>query len=57
MQNRAAELELANKEKPSYSIPHDLRAPLRTIHGFSRILLKDCTAQLTPEAQRYLQLV
>ncbi|MES1024309.1 MHYT domain-containing protein [Gloeocapsa sp. BRSZ] len=59
LQNRAAELETANKELEafSYSVSHDLRAPLRAINGFSRILLKDCIAQLTPEAQRYLLLV
>jgi len=59
LQNRAAELETANKELEafSYSVSHDLRAPLRAINGFSRILLKDCTPQLTADAQRYLQLV
>jgi PAS domain S-box-containing protein len=59
LRNRAAELETANKELEafSYSVSHDLRAPLRAINGFSRILLQDCAPQLTPDAQRYLQLV
>lgn len=54
-----AELENANKELEafSYSVSHDLRAPLRAINGFSRILLKDCAPQLAPDAQRYLQMV
>lgn len=59
LQNRAAELETANKELEafSYSVSHDLRAPLRAVNGFSRILLKDFAPKLTPDAQRYLQMV
>jgi signal transduction histidine kinase len=41
----------------SYSVSHDLRAPLRAIDGFSRILLDEHTADLAPEGQRYLGLV
>jgi light-regulated signal transduction histidine kinase (bacteriophytochrome) len=41
----------------SYSVSHDLRAPLRAIDGFSRILLKEYAAQLSPEPREYLQLV
>ena len=36
---------------------HDLRAPLRAIDGFSRILLDEHAAELDPEAQRYLKIV
>jgi len=56
---RTAELEVAIKELDafSYSVSHDLRAPLRAIDGFSRILLEEHAPQLAPEAQDYLRLV
>ncbi|WP_250035672.1 sensor histidine kinase [Paractinoplanes maris] len=38
----------------AYSISHDLRAPLRSIEGFSQILLEEHAAGLDDEAQRYL---
>jgi signal transduction histidine kinase len=41
----------------SYSVSHDLRAPLRAIDGFSRILLEEHMPHLAPEAQRYLHLI
>jgi len=55
----AVELEAANKELDafSYSISHDLRAPLRAINGFSQILVKEFSAQMPPEAQRLLNTV
>lgn len=56
---RTAELEAATKELEgfSYSVSHDLRAPLRAIDGLSRILLDDYAPDLPAEAQRYLDVV
>ncbi len=56
---RTAQLEAANKELESfsYSVSHDLRAPLRAINGFSRILKSDYESQLPAEAQRLLGIV
>lgn len=56
---RTAQLEAANKELEafSYSVSHDLRAPLRAMDGFSRILLEEYTLQLSDEARRYLHIV
>jgi light-regulated signal transduction histidine kinase (bacteriophytochrome) len=59
LSQRAAELELANGELESfsYSVSHDLRAPLRAIDGFSQILLEDYAAKLDTEGQRLLNVV
>ena len=55
----ADELERKNKELEafSYSVSHDLRAPLRSIDGFSKALLEEYGGQLDANGQRYLSLV
>jgi light-regulated signal transduction histidine kinase (bacteriophytochrome) len=52
-----AALKLANRELEafSYSVAHDLRAPLRGINGFSRALLEDCDDRLDDQGKEYLQ--
>jgi len=41
----------------SYSVSHDLRAPLRAIEGFSQIVMREHADELGPEAQRYVGIV
>ena len=56
---RTKQLEVANKELESfsYSVSHDLRAPLRAIDGFSQALVEDYGEQLNERAQNYLDRV
>ncbi len=59
VKDRTAQLQASNKELEafSYSVSHDLRAPLRAMDGFSNILLEEYAPELPEEAQRYLGLV
>jgi len=59
LKQRAAQLEAANKELEtfSYSVSHDLRAPLRSIDGFSHVVLEDYGEQLPTDARNYLERV
>jgi signal transduction histidine kinase len=57
VQDRTAELQIANKELEtfSYSVSHDLRAPLRIIDGFSKMIQEDYSKTLGEQGQHYLQ--
>jgi len=59
LRRRSEELETANKELEafSYSVSHDLRAPLRGVDGFSRILMEEYGPHLDEEARRLLGVV
>jgi PAS domain S-box-containing protein len=59
VRERTAQLETAINEIQSfsYTVSHDLRAPLRSISGFSQILVEDYKSQLDEQGQHYLQLI
>lgn len=54
---RAVALDAANKELEafSYAVSHDLRAPLRSIDGFSQALIEDCADRLDEQGHQHLQ--
>jgi len=57
VRNRTAELEASNKELDAfaYTVSHDLRAPLRSLHGFSQALQDDYTDRLDDTGREYLR--
>jgi len=59
VQERTAQLQAANKELEAfaYSVSHDLRAPLRAIEGFSRIIEEEYSPKLDREGKRLLSVV
>ncbi len=57
--NRNTDLAAANKELEAftYSVSHDLRAPLRHVDGFSKLLIEKHNGELAPDAREYLDTI
>jgi len=56
LERKVLQLESVNKdlESFSYSVSHDLRTPLRAVHGYTKMLKEDYITQLDPEANRLM---
>ena len=59
VEERTRELEITNKELESfsYSVSHDLRAPLRHIDGYIQMLVEDTASTLSSEGRRHLKVI
>ncbi len=57
--NNLLQIQSINQELESfsYSVSHDLRAPLRAINGYAQILVEDFSGNLDPEAKRYIETI